>query len=117
MKKMTGLFMIVVTCLLIVSCATQRFGRLQKITPTEAEILTCEQIEVEIEKCNYFIKGTNDKDDEFTGSDVLGFLGDFGIGNSMEHTDAIKSATDRLVELTELKKEKNCITTSTIPVQ
>ena len=117
MKKMLVLFGIVVAGLLIASCATERYGRLQEITPTEAKILTCEQIEVEVEKCNYFIKGTNDKDDEFTGNDVLGFLGDFGIGNSMEHTAAIKSATDRLVELTELKREKNCVTTTATPIQ
>jgi len=112
MKRISALVGIAVASLSLASCATQRYGRLQGVTPTESRVITCEQIDLEIEKCNYFIKGTNDQDDKFTGKDVLGFLGDFGIGNSMEHTDAIKSATDRLAELTELKKEKNCIFTS-----
>jgi hypothetical protein len=112
MKRIPVLVGIVIVSLSLASCATQRYGRLQEVTSTESKILTCEQIDLEIEKCNYFIKGTNDQDAKFTGSDVLGFLGDFGIGNSMEHTAAIESATDRLTELTELKKEKGCINTS-----
>ncbi len=112
MKRTSVLVGIVILSLSVVSCATQRYGRLQKVTPTESKVLTCEQIDLEIEKCNFFIKGTNDQDNEFTGEDVLGFLGDFGIGNSMEHNAAIKSATDRLTELSELKKEKNCVITS-----
>lgn len=102
-------FFILAFLLIISACATQRYGRLQRITPAEADHLTCETIEIEIEKGNTFIKATNDKDSEFTGKDVLGFLGDFGIGNSMEHTDAIKSATERLNDLTELKKQKGCM--------
>ncbi len=94
--------------LLVSACATQRYGRLQRVTPAEANYLTCEAIEVEIEKGNAFIKATNDKDAEVTGKDVLAFLGDFGIGNSMEHTDAIESATDRLNDLAELKQQKGC---------
>ena len=112
MKRMTVLVGSIALCLSSASCATQRYGRLQEVTPTEEKVLTCEQIDLEIEKCNYFIKETNDQDDKFTGKDVLGFLGDFGIGNAMEHTDAIKSATDRLSKLTELKKQKNCVITS-----
>lgn len=52
------------------------------------------------------IKATNDKDAEFADKDVLAFLGDFGIGNSMEHTDAIESATGRLNDLAKFKKKK-----------
>ena len=113
MKKILVLLGIVVVSLLVASCATQRYGRLQQVTPTEAKHLSCEQIDIEIEKCNYFIKGTNDQDDEFTGKDVLSFLGDLGIGNSMEHTAAIKSATDRLAGLHKLKREKNCVSSPT----
>ena len=106
MKKIT--FVTLAFVFMVSACATQRYGRLQRITPAEADYLTCEAIDVEIEKGNAFIKATNDKDAEFTGKDVLGFLGDFGIGNSMEHTDAIESATERLHDLAELKKQKGC---------
>ncbi len=112
MKKISVLFGIGIIGLSVASCATQRYGRLQEVTPMESKVLNCEQIDLEIEKCNYFIKQTNDQDDKFTGKDVLAFLGDFGIGNSMEHTAAIKSATDRLTKLDRLKTEKSCISIS-----
>lgn len=101
--------MVLLVILLITSgCATQRYGRLQNVTPSEVKQLNCEAIDLEIEKANAFIQATNDKDQEFTGKDVLGFLGDFGIGNAMEHSDAIVSATDRLRELNTIKKQKGC---------
>ena len=39
---------------------------------------------------------------------MLDFLGDFGIGNAKEHTEAIQSATERVNDLSELKKENGC---------
>ncbi len=99
---------ILASLLLVSACATQRYGRLQRVTPAEADYLTCDAIEVEVEKANAFVKATNDTDAEVTGKDFLAFLGDLGIGNSMEHADAIESATDRLDDLAELKQEKGC---------
>jgi len=57
MKRIS--ILVVIVSLSLTSCATQRYGRLQEVTSTESKILTCEQIDLEIEKCNYFIKGTN----------------------------------------------------------
>ena len=76
------------------------------IARSEAENLTCEQITIEIDKCNAFIKEVNTKDREFTGGDILAFLGDFGIGDSWEVGDAIASATKRISQLEKLKSEK-----------
>ncbi len=41
-------------------------------------------------------------------SDVAGFLGDFGIGNSIEYNHAIGAATSRENALYGLKAEKGC---------
>jgi len=109
-KRIT--FVTLALVFMVSACATQRYGRLQRVTPTEAQYLTCEAIEIEIEKGNAFVKATNDKDAEFTDKDILAFLGDFGIGNSMEHTDAIESGTDRLDDLAKLKQQKGCTVVS-----
>ena len=39
---------------------------------------------------------------------VLGFLGDYGIGNSMERGSAERSATQRLRQLQDLRASKGC---------
>ncbi len=51
---------------------------------------------------------TTEHKEDFTGKDVLSFLGDFGIGDSMEYSEAIESGTTRISDLQELKREKGC---------
>jgi hypothetical protein len=58
------------------------------------------------------MKETTEAAAKFTGKDVLGFLGDFGIGNNMEYRDAMKSGTTRGAALTELRAQKNCTKTA-----
>jgi len=112
MKWTTMVLIFFAMTIVFSSCATQRYGRLQRVTEAERNYLTCKNIEVEIEKAQEFTNETTEKDNEFTGRDVLAFLGDFGIGNSLEFSDAIKSGTDRLKDLNALKAEKGCTTTT-----
>ena len=100
---------ILITILFFIGgCANQRYGRNVKVTESEKDNLSCQNIEMELEKSQEFVNGVVNKDNEFTGRDVLAFLGDFGIGNSMETSDAIKSGTNRIKELNELKTTKKC---------
>lgn len=49
-----------------------------------------------------------EKESEFDGRSVLSFLGDFGIGNTMEKNSAIESANKRIMQLQELRLQKKC---------
>ena len=86
--KLLKLLIILIT-LMIIGCATQRYGRMQHVTEADKNHLNCQGVDIEIEKTNQFLKEVTDKDNECTGRDVLAFLGDFGIGNSMEVSDAV----------------------------
>lgn len=97
---------VLIAALLLASCATHRYGRAIALTDIERRSLTCEQIEIEIEKCNAFLAEVNKPTPG--GAAVLGFLGDFGIGNSMERSEARKSGMARLEELQALKASKGC---------
>jgi len=101
-RGMVLLWMVFYVC----GCAVQRYGRMIPVVPSEAENLTCEQLIIEIDKCNAFIKEVNTENRKFTGGDILAFLGDFGIGDSWEVGDAIASATNRISQLEKLKLEK-----------
>lgn len=97
---------VTLSILLLTACATHRYGRQLALTPTEREALTCEQIQIEIEKCNAFLAEVNSGAP--AGRQVLAVLGDFGIGNSMEQQDARESGKTRLDELIALKAERQC---------
>ena len=73
-----------VIMLSLTACATQRYGRETPVSPGERTALTCEQIEIEIEKTEFFIADIQRQRRDTSGAHVLGFLGDFGIGNVLE---------------------------------
>jgi hypothetical protein len=100
--------LVILAAMVISGCATQRFGRVPPVGDAEKRLLTCEQIDLEIAKTDEFINAATKQNAQFTGEDVLGFLGDFGIGNQMEYTAAMKSGTVRLQQLNVLRAEKNC---------
>ena len=105
MRKVNSV-LVVVLLLLVAGCAVQRHGRLIPVVSSEADSYTCEQVIIEIDKCNAFIKEVSGKNRKFTGGDVLAFLGDFGIGDSWEVSDAIASATKRISQLEDIRAEK-----------
>lgn len=105
----------VLTSLLIISivsiftaCSTKRYGRLQNVTELESQYLTCQAINVEIDKAQKFIDHVETNNDKIDKEYVLGILGDLGIGNRMEYNEAKKSAKIRLADLKTLKEKKSC---------
>ncbi len=90
------------------ACSTKRYGRLQNVTGMESGYLTCKAIDIEIDKAQNFLKNAYDKNDKIDKEYILGILGDLGIGNRMEYSEAIKSAKNRLADLKKLQVEKSC---------
>ncbi len=97
-----------VLILSLTACATQRYGRATPVSPGERTALTCEQIALEIEKTEFFIADIQRQRRDTSGAHVLGFLGDFGIGNVMEGDAAELSGMERLAELKALQSTKDC---------
>ncbi len=106
-----NLYIPTMTCLislLLIGCATERFGRQTPLTDYEIAHYSCEDIDLEIAKVDGFIKEVTGAKQKFKSTDVWAFLGDFGIGNSMEYSSAVESATERLDDLHKLKIDKKC---------
>lgn len=102
--------LLIVSLFLLVAiqgCSTKTYGRQGEVTSFEKESLTCREIDIEIAKTNGFISTVN-KESSFSGRDVLAILGDFGIGNALERSAALDSATARLDKLGDLRVTKNC---------
>lgn len=68
----------------MISCATQRYGRQIDLSETERQTFTCREIKIESAKTDEFVKSVRMQRHDTNGAHVLGFLGDFGVGNVME---------------------------------
>ncbi|WP_198519186.1 hypothetical protein [Novosphingobium kunmingense] len=88
-------------------CATKRYGRLQPLTAAEGQYYDCNAIEIEIAKIEAFRQQVADGA-RFNGASVMGFLGDWGIGNANEKNAAERTATERMTQLLALKAQKGC---------
>ncbi|MEO0511204.1 MAG: hypothetical protein AAF065_15245 [Verrucomicrobiota bacterium] len=99
---------------LLSGCATKRYGRMTSLTGMEKDVYDCKDIALEISKVEKFILEVNEGA-EVDFMSVAGFLGDFGIGNSIEKDKALKSANERLEELKQLKIDKDCDGVAVVP--
>lgn len=96
---------------LLTGCATKNYGRQGQLTEFERRTLTCREIELETARVNGFLALVA-KESEFDARSVLSFLGDFGVGNLMERSSAIDSASSRLVQLQEARSTSGCAGTA-----
>ena len=85
----------------------KRYGRLQPVTGYESNAYTCEQIKVEISKVDAFELQVAEGA-EFSALSIASFLGDLGIGNTIEKRAALKTAKQRRVELNNLAAAQQC---------
>ena len=93
--------------LLLSGCATKTYGRQGSLTEFERSTLTCREIDLQIAQVDGFVNRVR-TEAQFSGKDVLAFLGDFGIGNHMERSAALASARARRDELAALRLSRDC---------
>jgi hypothetical protein len=91
----------------LAGCATKTYGRQGDLTSFEQSSMTCREIDLEEAKVQGFIQHVDDES-SFSGRSVLSFMGDFGIGNTMEKSAALDSANKRLKALQAARQARNC---------
>lgn len=102
MKK---LVLVVVIAGVLSACATKQYPQSPAVTGEETAAFDCQAIKQEIAK-THSVQQEIESTGEFDGRTVLGFLGDFGIGNGMAKGEATKKAQARLNQLESLKAVK-----------
>lgn len=107
-KTVLNTLLLVFIVSVFTACSTKRYGRLQNVTELESQYLTCQAINVEIDKAKHFLENVEKNNDKFDKEYVFGILGDLGIGNRLEYKEAKKSAKARLEDLRNLKMDKSC---------
>ncbi|HGN9444688.1 TPA: hypothetical protein ACK0KV_003731 [Raoultella ornithinolytica] len=89
----------------LTGCATKQYPQSPAVTSEEASSLDCKALNQEIAKL-HSVQAEINSTGQFDGRTVLGFLGDFGIGNGMAKSEAQKKAAARLNQLESLKAVK-----------
>lgn len=100
-------YALLASALILSSCATKQYTQAPAVSPEESAVFDCPTIKQEIAKC-HSVQEEIDRTGDFDGRTVLGFLGDFGVGNGMAKSTAEQKAKDRLYQLESLKVAKNC---------
>ena len=88
-------------------CVTKQYGRQAELLPAEKANLTCQQIGFELAKVDDYTRWVEMKS-EPNGWDALAVIGDFGIGNTIERGEALKSAELRREQLAEVQQARSC---------
>ena len=95
----------------LTGCATNHYGRQAAVTNFERRELTCRELEREIAEVDGWMQRVAEES-RFGWKEAAGILGDFGIGNLLELSAAIDSATDRRTSLVEAQDAKGCASAS-----
>lgn len=94
--------------LVVSACATKRYPIATPLSGTEAALLTCRELALELartEETQAKIADTSQAD----WRSAAGFLGDFGIGNAMAKSEAEKALSERRTSIMTAQANKSCI--------
>lgn len=104
MKKIS-LSLLILSAIVLTGCATKQYPQAAAVSPEERSMMTCKDAKLEIAK-TIAIQREIEKTGDFDGKTVLGFLGDFGIGNGIAKSEAKQKVRDRLWNLEYIKESK-----------
>lgn len=93
------------SCLLLSGCALKQYPASPPVDEVQASQLDCRGVQAAIVS-QRDITAQIDKTGEFDGLTVLGFMGDFGIGNGVAKGLARKRAAARSEQLSALAQQK-----------
>jgi outer membrane lipoprotein SlyB len=104
--KMTRI-VISLSLLVLAGCATKQYPQAPSVTNEEAAAFDCKEIGQEIAKA-HSVQNQIKETGSFDGRTVMGFIGDFGLGNGLAKSAANDKADARIMQLQNLKTARNC---------
>jgi len=98
-------FLIVLLALVLTGCATKQYPQASAVTPEETVTLNCSALDQELVKV-HSVQSDIEQTGQFDALTVLGFVGDFGLGNGIAKYNASRKAEKRVTALQSLKAAK-----------
>lgn len=96
---------ILLLALVVTGCATKHYPQSAAVTPEESAMLSCSALDQELVRV-HSVQRDIDQTGQFDALTVLGFVGDFGLGNGIAKYSASQKAERRLTQLQSLKAAK-----------
>jgi len=104
----------VAASIFLVGCATKHYPIETAVAPAEAQLMTCKDIALELVKCDQ-VEQQIDATGTTDVKSVMGFFGDFGIGNGMAKSDARAALATRRAGLHDAQLQHGCVNDATAP--
>lgn len=104
---MNKLIVITLTLIVVMGCATKRYTIATPLSNTESSLLDCNDLKLEMVRAGQIQNQINETG-EGDFRTVVGFLGDFGIGNGMAKAEAQKALDARELQIREAMLTKGC---------
>lgn len=106
--KFTLFIVVTVVVFTITSCATKRYPIAAPMSSAETSLMTCQNLELELIRTEQ-VENKINQTSNFDMKTVLGFLGDFGIGNAMAKNEALSALSERRETIREAQISRGCI--------
>lgn len=97
--------LMVLLALVLTGCATKQYPQAAAVTPEETAMLNCNALDQELVKA-HSVQHDIEQTGQFDALTVLGFVGDFGLGNGIAKYNATRKAEKRVTALQSLKAAK-----------
>ncbi|UCB30682.1 hypothetical protein J9874_01211 [Duffyella gerundensis] len=94
--------LLAVALMLLAGCATKQYPQAPAVTAEEAAAFDCRALDQEIASARS-VQHEIDETGRFDVLTVMGFVGDFGLGNGIAKSRATGKAQARLHQLSQLK--------------
>jgi len=98
-------FLVALLALVLTGCATKQYPQAAAVTPEETATLNCSALDQELVKA-HSVQSDIEQTGQFDALTVLGFVGDFGVGNGIAKYNATRKAEKRVTALQSLKAAK-----------
>ena len=118
MKAKTGVFLLFTIFLFaaVTGCATKRYPIATPMSNSEASLLNCDNLNLELIRADQ-IDQQIEETGNFDGKTVIGFLGDFGIGNGMAKDEARAALAERRRTIRDAQTAKGCNKTAPMKLE
>ncbi|HWI13812.1 MAG TPA: hypothetical protein VNT02_06135 [Burkholderiales bacterium] len=106
MPESRTMSLLLMSFIMLSGCATKNYGHLEPIA-AETVAADCAALDAQLAETGKF-RAQVQQASEFSGADVLAFLIDFGIGNAIQKSAALRSADEREQTVREQQAKLGC---------
>ena len=112
--KLIRILCFAIVVVVVAGCATKRYTIATPLSSAETELMDCKDLQLELVRAGEIEKQIN-KTGEMDMMSVAGFLGDFGIGNSMAKEEARSALAVRVADIHSAQLTKGCVSAAESP--